>query len=276
MKERPPNINPVLEILVATMNRTSLVFLDKMFAQSHLENLNILIVNQTKQGQECISKFGNIRVINTYDTGLSKSRNLAIKHAIGAICLIADDDVEYKKKFEDIIIKSHALKPNAAVITFKIDTFTGEKYKIYPNESKQLLSRHDIKPTSSIEISFKRARILNKHIKFNTLFGLGSHFTSGEEYLFLKDVLQHDLNVYFENQAIVKHSLESSTSDMGSNDYVKTVSVINYIDFKNLSYLLLIKYLFYLLKFNVLSFNQIKSKFEIGLRAIKEYKKLSD
>ena len=122
MKEATSNTNLVLEVLIATMNRTSLSFIEKMFPHNKLENLSLLIINQTKLGHECVSNFENIRVINTYETGLSKSRNLAIKNAIGDICLIADDDVEYVKDFDEIVKEAYHHFKHASIILFKIDT----------------------------------------------------------------------------------------------------------------------------------------------------------
>lgn len=276
MKETTSNTNLVIEVLIATMHRTSLAFIEKMFPYDELKNLSLLIVNQTKPGNECISNFENIRVINSYDKGLSKSRNIAIKNALGDICLIADDDVVYIEGFEEIVKNAYRSRANASIIRFKIETFTGETYKKYPETSNQLLSRKSIKPTSSIEITFKRKDIINKNIEFNTLFGLGSYFTAGEEYLFLKDTLKQDLIIYFENQSIVKHALERSTSDIGSDNYVKTVSAINYLDFKNFSYLLLGKFLFYLLINKIIGFKDIIKKFRVGVRAINECKNLTE
>ena len=275
MKEATSNTNLVLEVLIVTMNRTSLSFIEKMFPHNKLENLSLLIINQTKLGHECVSNFENIRVINTYETGLSKSRNLAIKNAIGDICLIADDDVEYVKDFDEIVKEAYHHFKHASIILFKIDTFTGEDYKTYPETSKRLLTRNNIKPTSSIEMTFKREAIVNNNMKFNTLFGLGSYFNSGEEYLFLKDALQRGLIICFENQTIVKHALERSTSDIGSDNYVKTISALNYLDFKSFSYLLLAKYLFYLLIHKVIGFKDIIKKFRVGVIAINNCKSLS-
>lgn len=275
MKENKLNTNLEIEVLIATMNRTTLVFIEKMFPYHKLENLKLLIINQTQPGKECVSNLKNIRVINSYETGLSKSRNLAIKNAIGDICLIADDDVEYKAGFEDIVRKTYNRITNASIIRFKIDTFTGVVYKKYPEISNQLLSRKSVKPTSSIEITFKRKDIINKNIKFNTLFGLGSYFTSGEEYLFLKKAMSSNLNIFFENEFIVKHALERSTSNIGSNDYIRVVSAINYFDFKNFSYLLLVKFLFYLLINKIIGFKDVINKYREGVAGINEFKNLT-
>ena len=275
MKKTVSNTNYVIEVLIATMNKTSLSFIEKMFPQNKLENLRLLIINQTKLGNECTSSFENIRVINSYEKGLSKSRNLAIKNAVGDICLIADDDVEYVKNFQEIVKNAYHRITNASIITFKIDTFTGEDYKRYPETSKQLLTRNSIKSTSSIEITFKREDIVSRNIQFNTLFGLGSCFSAGEEYLFLKDALKQKLFIYFENQSVVKHALVRSTSDIGSDNYVQTISALNYLDFKNFSYFLLVKYLFFLLRHKVIRFKDVFYKFRIGVIAINKYKNLS-
>ena len=263
------------EILISTMNQTSLSFVEKMFPNNKLENLNLLIINQTEKGNECVSKFDNIRVINSYEKGLSKSRNLALENAIGDICFITDDDVEYVEGFQDIVKEAYQRISNASIILFKIGTFTGENYKLYPKKSKQLITRNNIKPTSSIEMTFKRAHIEGNGIRFNTLFGLGSYFTSGEEYLFLKDVLKQNLNVYFENKTIVKHTLERSTSNIASDNYVATVSAISYIDFKYYSYILLPKFLFYLFRHKLITYKEIIGKFRVGILAINKCKKLS-
>jgi len=241
-----------------------------------LETLNILIINQTQIGSELNSNYKNIRVINSYERGLSKSRNLAIKNAIGEICLIADDDVEYLPKFISTILSAFAKLKSASVIRFKIDTFTGEVYKIYPESSKKLYSKKEIENGSSIEIAFRRKDITTHGIGFNPFFGLGSQFQSGEEYLFLKDILNHGLNIHFENDAIVKHSYKRSTSNMGSENFVKAKAAQYYHDYHNLSYLFLFKFIIFLVRKKIISFKDIIPKYKVGLSAINMYKKLKD
>ena len=263
-----------VEILISTMNRTSLFFLKDMFPHNKLEDLLILIINQTEEGKELISEFTNVRVINSFEKGLSKSRNLAVKNAIGDICLIADDDVEYIKNF-DYTIKETFLRLNTvSIIKFKIDTFEGKDYKKYPITSKFLYKKKDIRTTSSIEIAFKRKEILKNNILFNTLFGLGSHFQSGEEYLFLSNALKKNRTVYFENKVIVKHSLERSTTNMGSDKYIKTQAALYYYDYKSISYLFLMKLIFFLLRKRMIKWGKIINKYNVGLCGINEYKKL--
>jgi len=266
------NNNLKLEILVSTMNKTSLSFLESMFPYHKLESLNILIINQTEIGKELVSNFKNIRIINSFIKGLSLSRNLAIKNAIGDVCLIADDDVEYSPNFESIIIDTFEKLQETSIFRFRIDTFSGEVYKTYPKTSKRLFKKKEIENTSSIEIAFKRKDIIENKITFNTFFGLGSDFPSGEEYLFLKDTLSKGLQIYFQNTVIVKHKLESSTGNIASNDFIKTQAALYYHDYKELSYLYLFKFIIFLLRKQLISINDFIKKYNIGISAIKAYK----
>jgi hypothetical protein len=64
------------------MNRNSLDFLIPMFPSRKFFEFNILIVNQTTENQLLNSEFPTVRIINSFEKGLSKSRNLALKNAI--------------------------------------------------------------------------------------------------------------------------------------------------------------------------------------------------
>ena len=67
-----------IEILISTMNRDSLDFLIPMFSYSHFSNFSILIINQTQSERILTSAYSNVRVINSFEKGLSKRRNLAL------------------------------------------------------------------------------------------------------------------------------------------------------------------------------------------------------
>lgn len=263
-----------LEILISTMNRTSLSFLSQMFPCHNLETLNILIVNQTRKGNELKSDFENIRILNSYTQGLSFSRNLAIKNAVGDICLIADDDVEFLIEFDKIILNTYSKNKMFSVILFKITTFSSKAYKSYPKVSKRLSNKRDLRNSSSIEIAFNRRDIVENHIEFNLLFGLGGLFQSGEEYLFLKEILKNKIYIHFENEFIVKHSFERSTSNMGSDSFVKAKAALYYIEFRNFSFVLILKFIAFLLRKRIIPFNKVISKYEVGVNAIRTYKNI--
>jgi len=100
-------VKPTLEIMVSTMNRSDLSFLEAMFPDMDLSSYSILIINQTKLNQDLVSTTEGIRVINSREFGLSKSRNLAIENAIGDILVVADDDIEYLPDFDKTILRAY-------------------------------------------------------------------------------------------------------------------------------------------------------------------------
>src|SRR5690606_26692020 len=107
----------------------------------------------------------NIRVINSFEKGLSKSRNLALDNAIGDICLLADDDVVYLQDFQKVVLESYATLKNADVVTFKTLTTENKPYYDYPKDISMLGSFS--KYVLSIEISFKRNSVLESGNRFN-------------------------------------------------------------------------------------------------------------
>ena len=82
-----------IEILIATMNRDNLAFLEVMFSKTDVTKYNILIINQTTTEKQLHTTSHTINVINVLDKGLSKSRNLALQHATKKLVVFTDDDV---------------------------------------------------------------------------------------------------------------------------------------------------------------------------------------
>lgn len=152
----------------------------------------------------------DVKIFQFEGKGLSQSRNNAIEHADGDICVIADDDVKYKDEYLDKIKKTF-YDNKVDVACFKIKTYKGEKeYKKYSEHSFQIILKR--RPTiSSIEIVFRLNRIRESKIKFDTRFGLGSNFLiGGEEQVFIADCLKNKMKVYFFPYYIVEHPYESS------------------------------------------------------------------
>lgn len=127
-----------VEILISTMNQNSLDFLVPMFPFLHFSNLQILIVNQTQTGKELLSIYPNVRIINSFEKGLTKSRNLALENAAGKILIIADDDVVYQQGFVAKIINAYNQFPHAATINFCAVKKDGSLMKNYPKHSKRI------------------------------------------------------------------------------------------------------------------------------------------
>lgn len=264
--------NVQLEILIATMNRTNFDFLKSMFSKNDFTDLHLLIINQTSPGTELVSTHDNIRVINSYEKGISKSRNLAIANAQGKYCLITDDDVLFETKFYERIISGHQ-NLNAEIITFQTRTTKGRPYWSYPQNgdlSKSLLSK-----VLSIEISFKREQIQKAQITFNELFGLGAEFEDSESYLFLREaLLERNLTGKHIPEVIAVHPEVSSSDDVTSDRYIHARAALNYKLYGRFSYFYVFKLLFSLFRKGLIKFNEIAPKYKVAQKSIKRYRSL--
>lgn len=261
-----------LEILISTMQRTSLSFLSEMFSENNFLDYNILIVNQTSKDKILTSNYTNIRVLNSFEKGLSRSRNLAIKNAKKSICLIADDDVKYVKGFEKIILSAFKKHQKAAVITFQMVDDKNKLFVNYPHIVKH--NKKTVSKVNSVVIALQKQKIISQRVIFNKHFGLGALFETGDEYVFLRTVLNANLDVFFEPQIILSHSFYSSGKDVRSDRLVYARSAIFYKYSGVLSYLKLCKHLFLIYKSKYITIKEIFSKYGVGLRGIKKYKQL--
>lgn len=262
-----------LEILVSTVNRTSLEFLHAMFQHNQLDDFHILVVNQTTPNHTLHSSNPKIRVINSYDKGLSKSRNLAIENAVGDICLLADDDVVYIAGFEKCIINGYGTLPAASIICFKTLTTENLPYSQYPKKIGHLSG---FKYVLSIEISFKRLPLVNNKIRFNEHFGLGAIFQDSENYIFLKELnTQNKLKAFFVPEFIVIHEPLSSSDDISSDRFIFARSALNFKFFGYFAYVYILKLIFFLLRKNLIKFNDIGHKFKVAHSGIETYKTIN-
>ena len=264
---------PEVEFLISTMNRTDLDFLNSIFKHYDLDELDILIINQTSKEKLLHSKQKNIRVINAFEKGLSRSRNLAIRNAIGELCFITDDDVEYLPNAINIAKQAYNDFPESALISFQYLRENDEIFKKYLKKSgyqNTLLHKQSI---SSIEVTICTKKIKDKGILFNTAFGLGARFKSSEEQVFRDDLIKAGLKVAFVTEPIVKHYGETSVAAEHSKAYTQALVAQKYLLHKNLIYVWLIRYIWLLLKRKVIKVSQITKIWNYGVEAVQDYKK---
>jgi len=263
-----------VEILISTMNRDSLDFLLPMFPFSHFSNFTILIINQTTNGIVLTSDYSNVRVVNSLERGLSKSRNLAFENAIRKILVIADDDVVYQEGFIDKIINAYNKFPHAAVIKFCAINSDGNLMKNYPSHSKEDLNTFDILNTSSIEITLNKLILEQEKIQFDENFGLGAIFEMGEEAIFLFDFKKKNKKLLFEPQIIVKHE-NFTTSDKKSitESYFIQGALFTRIFKNNYIFWIFIK-LFFDLKQRKIEFRNIKNALESAKKGHQKFERM--
>lgn len=163
---------------------------------------DVLVVNQcdenrfeefkfrNKNGEVC-----NARIFHTTERGLSKSRNMAICHAKGDICLICDDDEILNDNYVSTIIKTHETNLKASIIVFQL--YNRINNKRGPLQSKRFFWLLALR-TASVQITFKRKDLLRNNISFDETLGAGVSKAGGEENKFLFDSLKKGLILWTE------------------------------------------------------------------------------
>lgn len=259
-----------IQILIATMNRTNLDFLRIMFGNCEVESLSILIVNQTSPEKLLKSDFDNIKIINSFEVGLSKSRNLSLEKASKDIVVICDDDVVYKHDFISMILFSFN-NYKSSIHCFQTETDEGILYSNYPKKIKKLNYR-SIRKVLSIEVSFLRKEIKSKNCFYNELFGLGAKFEDSETFFFLRNCMYKSVDVVFFPFTIVEHKSFSSSDDINSDRllYAKMGGFCKVYGY--LSYFFLIKFIFFLVRKKKIPFKSFFYKFKVGSKGIIDYK----
>ena len=176
-----------IEVLLSVMNLN----------KNNLDKMNITskctVINQCKKNNQ--EKYKNFNIYSYDEFGLSKSRNRGLENVKEDIILLCDDDVVYNEDYEKIVIEEFKKNQKADVIIFNLES-PNRQIKI--NKKTKRLHFYNILRYSSWRIAFKRKSVQN--INFNTLFGSGSKYTSGEDALFLVECLKNNLKVYSSNK----------------------------------------------------------------------------
>ncbi len=275
MEARKEYLIEDLQVLIATTNRESLDFLEEIFPKHSYCNFEIIIVNQTSKNVLIKSDVQNITVINTFERGLSKSRNTALEQVTKEICLILDDDVVLIEGFEKHIINAYNQIEQADCITFQTLTTLGEPYWKYP-KTKQPFNAYILKNVLSPEITFKTQIIRKLNLKFDEKFGLGAIFEDGENYIFLKKVLKKGRKPYFYPKYISIHEPYSSSDEIASDRLIYARSALYYKLYKTGAYIWLIKYIFFIVRKRFINIDDAFSKFKKGIAGINKYKEFEN
>lgn len=203
-----------LEVLVATMNQKDF---------KNLSNLNLktnaIVINQCDENNynELKLKGNLIRIFSNTNRGLSKSRNEALLYADSDICILCDDDVSYHENYENIIIGAFKELKEADVIIFDVNKINDET-KLPRRKITRIKKAPFYKSYGSVKIAFRLEAIKKSNVWFNTQFGAGSKYGSGEESIFLKDLRKKGLKVYEYPAVIADVDCSTSTWFQGYNE----------------------------------------------------------
>lgn len=253
------NENLTLWILITTLDNWINRVWDELLPQ--LKNVDEIIISHQITDEnlkpESIIELGNyhknIKYIFMYERWLSKNRNNALKYSTTDICHICDDDIDYKKWFENII-KNEYKKSNYDIITFQVENVKWEKRYNIKEKKHNMFSLLKI---SSIGITFKREKIITNNIIFNENFWLWTKYPIWEDNIFLKNCFDKKLRLVHSNKSIVFHdNISSWIKYENKNSIFSRIKLFKYLfwfiwGFSAIFYFTILHYKYYKDNFSV-------------------------
>src|SRR5699024_3127908 len=129
---------------------------------------------------------------------------------------LADDDIELKSNFNEIIIKSFVENPEYDILAFDLERIgsTSRKNSSKEKEINVLTSMR----LSSAQLTFKLDFLRENGITFDERFGAGSKYSMGEENILLLDALKKGANIKYIPKVIATLYMGNSTWFEGFNE----------------------------------------------------------
>lgn len=181
-----------VEVLLSCMNESDTSIVTRSNIQS-----DVLVINQCDRDAEerftftCRGGEYQARFIHTTQRGLSRSRNMAIKNAVGDVCLLCDDDERMEDGYVEKIRDAFEKYPDEQIIAFRIN----HPHKLFPDETYRV-GFLQIGKIGSWQIAFRRCQEILA-TPFCEKMGSGSGNGGGEENRFLADCLKKRLKIRY-------------------------------------------------------------------------------
>lgn len=244
-----------------------------MFPHQDLAEIHITVVNQTTP-DKLIPRQENpsIQVINSFQKGLSASRNLALLSTDKKLCLLADDDIVYKQGFIDVVLAAFNQNPDAVLISFRTQNQQGELLKKYPSARKSNLSVLDRLSIMSVEMAVNNEILKKEGVRFDTRFGLGANFPLGEEAVLINQLHNKGMKIVMEPQVINIHPAHSSTETIANTEKYFTLGAVYTAIFGNKYKRFIMLKLLFDVKQGRVKAAEILTMFKIAVQGYKKYK----
>ena len=197
-----------LQVLVATMHQTGFEKVEEMNIQT-----DVIYLNQTDDTfyQEKKYDFGTAKMVSTATRGVGINRNLGLMYAEADYLLISDDDVKYVDNYKDIVLKAFKKSPEADAIVFNVYS-SGTNTLRRANTNVKQVRWHEALNYGAIRIAIKRSSIKRANVMFNLNFGGGAVYSSGEDSLFITDMMKKGLKIYTSPEYIATVNDDRTTS----------------------------------------------------------------
>jgi glycosyltransferase involved in cell wall biosynthesis len=214
-------MKPKISFLISTLgkNPKTLHNLLNDLSKQTLKNFEVVIVAQIsdKSNEDVLRKtIGSVSGINhltlivSNSLGLSKSRNVALRHGNGEMLIFCDDDCRYPTHTAQTVANDMLRYPEFDILTYQISFDpNGRLFKDYPHNAIQHTVRSLMK-VSSIEITIRKNVVEKEGDIFDERYGLGTSNRTGAENIMLLDLYKKGYLMAYLPKPIVYHPRETS------------------------------------------------------------------
>ncbi len=244
------------------MNRSDLLFLEHIFKKSVAQiGFHVLVVNQTVNGF-FKSDYEHIKVVNTRDFGLSKSRNIALSQASKKLFWFLDDDVEIMPNAVQDIVEAFNKNDKCGLKIFRIVNQRKRPFRLYNDSRVVALKPVHLRGLCSIEMVINRVEVTKYGIKFREDLGLGTNLPVGEEFVFATQLLKEGVTITFETAVVAIHDENHTGLAVMSAQVLAARGFIHALLYPKFKYLFHLKYMLFLVRHGHLkSYKQWKSTY---------------
>lgn len=258
-----------IEVHVAAMHQKDLSLYTRMNVCT-----DMIIANQCDTNRYDEEERDNclVRMISTNTRGVGKNRNFALGYSNSDIVLFSDMDLIYLDGYDKIILEEFSLHRDADAIFFSlIYTKDGEILQEVKWKNKKIYIHNSLKfGTAGLAVRSSSIRKYNLH--FSELFGGGCKYCSGEDSLFIKDLLRSGGVVYSSDKFIARCARDQSTWFSGYNHkYFFDRGALNAALFPRVFWLTKFYYYFRMIGYSEIPFREMVSEINKG---IKEFRTL--
>ena len=197
-----------VQVLVAAMNQNDDSLVKKMNIKT-----DALIGNQCSFCSNTFYQYDgyNVQYYNRPDRGVGVNRNTTLLHSSNnCILTFADDDMVFFDDYDKLIIQAFENIPDADAIIFNIKT-VGKDVGRRENKQIKRVRFYNSLNYGAARLSVKSNSIKRENIWFHTCFGGGTRYGSGEDTLFITNMIKHGLKIYACPADIAEVNQESST-----------------------------------------------------------------
>ena len=158
----------------------------------------------------------DVRVIRLTSTGVTASRNAAIREATGEVLVFGEEDVTWLPKGLVEVLATFADNPRLAVLLGRANDETGALRKRYPaiRESATIWNSARV---GTIEVAVRPEMIRRANVTFDENFGAGTRNFLGDEYIFVADANRAKLKCDYFPITFSQHPKDSSGTRFGTD-----------------------------------------------------------